>query len=61
MILYAAPPELQPQQVEPDLAGLKATMAAAHPDHGGTNEAFIAARRQFVAARARARHQRKAS
>jgi hypothetical protein len=34
-----------------DLKALKAKMAAAHPDHGGTSAAFIAARREYVAAR----------
>src|SRR5262249_16882746 len=30
---------------------LKAEMAAAHPDHGGTSQAFMAARRRYVRAR----------
>jgi hypothetical protein len=34
-----------------DLHQLKAAMAAAHPDKGGTNEAFVAARKAYVAAR----------
>jgi hypothetical protein len=33
------------------LAELKAKMAAAHPDRGGSSAAFIAARREYVAAR----------
>jgi hypothetical protein len=33
------------------LSELKAAMAAAHPDRGGSNEAFIAARVRYVAAR----------
>ena len=38
-----------------DLTHLKAEMAAAHPDRGGSNAAFIEARRRYVAARRRAR------
>jgi len=33
-----------------DLAALKRAMAAAHPDRGGSNEAFIAARERYLAA-----------
>jgi hypothetical protein len=33
------------------LRQLKAEMAAAHPDHGGTSEAFIAARQRYVDAK----------
>jgi hypothetical protein len=36
---------------QPDLRQLKAKMAAAHPDRGGSNEAFIAARERYVTAR----------
>jgi hypothetical protein len=35
-------------------AALEQAMADARPDKGGTNEAFIAARKKYVAARARA-------
>jgi hypothetical protein len=35
----------------PDLAALKAAMAAAHPDKGGSPAAFIEARQRYVAAR----------
>jgi hypothetical protein len=38
-----------------DLARLKAEMAAAHPDKGGTSAAFIEARQRYVAARRYAR------
>jgi len=38
-----------------DLAHLKAEMAAAHPDRGGSNSAFIEARKRYVEARARLR------
>ncbi len=34
-----------------DLAALKQAMADAHPDHGGSTAAFIAARARYVAAR----------
>jgi hypothetical protein len=40
---------------KPDLAQLKAEMAAAHPDKGGSSAAFIAARKAYVEARRRAR------
>jgi transposase len=33
------------------LRRLKAEMAAAHPDHGGSNEAFIAARERYLGAK----------
>jgi hypothetical protein len=36
-----------------DLATLKAAMAAAHPDRGGSPEAFVAARRAYEAERDR--------
>jgi len=46
--LYAAPPEVMPARPEsPDVRGLKAAMRAAHPDMGGTDAAFIAARRRY--------------
>ena len=44
----------KPQQV--DLKQLKAAMAAAHPDKGGSNAAFIAARQIYQEAKAAARH-----
>ncbi|MFI6123242.1 hypothetical protein ACIBCU_26275 [Streptomyces sp. NPDC051064] len=61
-MLFAEPPELpetrlrkprwyQPASSQPDLKALKAAMAAAHPDRGGSNEAFIAARQRYVHAR----------
>jgi hypothetical protein len=40
---------------EPDLLELKAAMAAAHPDKGGTSKTFIAARERYLAAKARQR------
>jgi hypothetical protein len=45
----------QDQEPLPDLKTLKAEMAAAHPDRGGTGPAFIAARKAYVEARRRAR------
>jgi hypothetical protein len=41
----------------PDLSELKAAMAAAHPDRGGSDEAFIAARARYVAVRRAVRRQ----
>jgi hypothetical protein len=38
-----------------NLAELKAAMATAHPDRGGSNAAFIEARKRYVEARRRAR------
>jgi hypothetical protein len=45
------PPEWHPEA--PDLRELKAAMAAAHPDRGGSNGAFIEARKRYLAARQR--------
>ncbi|MCU1617324.1 MAG: hypothetical protein JWO98_4864, partial [Frankiales bacterium] len=44
------PPRPAPSYI-PDLKQLKAEMAAAHPDRGGTNEAFIAAHEKYQRAR----------
>lgn len=54
--LYATPPELadRRQPEPPDLAELKAAMADAHPDRGGTDAEFIAARARYERAKARA-------
>jgi hypothetical protein len=41
----------QEQNKPPDLHQLKAAMAAAHPDRGGSSAAFIEARQAYVAAR----------
>jgi len=38
----------------PDIRHLRREMAAAHPDAGGSNEAFIAARERYERARAQA-------
>lgn len=43
------------RESKPDLAALKAAMAAAHPDRGGSNAAFIEARRAYVDAKRSAR------
>lgn len=48
--LHLSPPELQ-QHAKPNLAALRADMAAAHPDRGGSDEAFIAARTRYETAR----------
>ncbi|MFD3640676.1 hypothetical protein [Streptomyces griseus] len=63
LLLFAKPPVFpdvslrQPQRHQPapapDLKALKAAMAAAHPDRGGTNAEFIAARQRYVQARDR--------
>ncbi|MFI5739127.1 hypothetical protein ACIA9I_12230 [Streptomyces anulatus] len=42
--LHAQPPQTFPPQWDLDLPRLKAEMAAAHPDRGGTDAQFIAAR-----------------
>jgi hypothetical protein len=48
--LCLRPPYLEPDE-KPDLAQLKDEMAAAHPDRGGSNQAFIEARKRYVEAR----------
>ena len=48
--LHLEPPVIE-QAKKPDVAALKAEMAAAHPDVGGTDETFIAARRRYEAAK----------
>ncbi|MER5816843.1 hypothetical protein [Streptomyces californicus] len=48
--LYLNPPELE-QATKPDLGQLKAAMAAAHPDRGGTDAEFIAAHARYENAR----------
>ena len=54
--LYLKPPlRHEPEPDLPDLAELKAEMAAAHPDRGGSNAAFIEARKRYVEARRRQR------
>jgi hypothetical protein len=50
--LYLQPPQPETHnEPAPDLSHLKAEMAAAHPDRGGSNAAFIEARARYVAAR----------
>ncbi|MCG8971775.1 hypothetical protein [Streptomyces sp. CL12-4] len=49
--VYLNEPVLEEDQ-RPSLDELKAAMAAAHPDRGGTDEGFIAARRRYERARA---------
>ncbi|MFF1650176.1 hypothetical protein [Streptomyces sp. NPDC058240] len=51
--LYLSPPELE-QATKPDLASLRAAMAAAHPDRGGTEAGFITARQRYEDARTKA-------
>ncbi|MFD5678537.1 hypothetical protein [Streptomyces sp. NPDC127040] len=52
--LYLAPPKV-PTQPEPAfLQELRQAMADAHPDRGGTNAEFIAARQRYERARATA-------
>lgn len=48
--LHLAEPEIPTRHQPQSLAELKVAMAAAHPDRGGTDEAFIAARRRYEAA-----------
>jgi hypothetical protein len=55
-VLYAEPPYHmlnieRVRQARLRLAQLKTEMAAAHPDCGGTNAAFIEARKRYVATR----------
>ncbi|MFB7736226.1 hypothetical protein ACFC08_17935 [Streptomyces sp. NPDC056112] len=50
--LHLAPPEIPSRPKPPSLAELRKAMADAHPDRGGTDEAFIAARARYEKARA---------
>ncbi|MER6351240.1 hypothetical protein ABT186_05160 [Streptomyces sp. NPDC001634] len=52
--LFATPPEIPKPVTPPSVKELKAAMAAAHPDRGGTDEAFIAARERYLKALRRA-------
>lgn len=51
--LHLAEPEIPGRPKPPSLMELKQAMADAHPDRGGTDEAFIAARRRYETARDR--------
>jgi hypothetical protein len=51
--LHLKPPELPDYRKTPLLAELRAAMAEAHPDRGGTEAAFIAARARYEAAKKR--------
>lgn len=51
--LYLRPPEIPHQPKPPSLPELRKAMADAHPDRGGTDEAFIAARQRYERARAK--------
>lgn len=53
--LYLREPEIPGRPKSPSLTELRQVMADAHPDRGGSDEAFIAARARYEAARARAR------
>lgn len=53
--LYLQPPVLEAYAPAPDLAELKAAMRAAHPDMGGTHEAFLEAHERYERARVNAR------
>ena len=55
--LYLAPPPSREHAPLPNLPELKAAMAAAHPDRGGSSEAFIEARVRYERARHDARGQ----
>ncbi|MEI5100344.1 hypothetical protein RB200_19675 [Streptomyces sp. PmtG] len=49
--LHLAPPEIPHQPKRATLAELKQAMADAHPDRGGSDEVFIAARERYQRAR----------
>lgn len=51
LTVYAQPPQIWPPHRDVDVARLKAEMAAAHPDRGGTDAEFIAARQRYEQAR----------
>ncbi|MCX5285959.1 hypothetical protein [Streptomyces sp. NBC_00198] len=50
--LHLQMPEIPTRPKPATLAQLKAEMAEAHPDRGGTEDAFIAARKRYESARA---------
>lgn len=50
-LLHLTEPEIPGRPKSPSLPELKAAMADAHPDRGGTDEAFIAARTRYEQAR----------
>lgn len=52
--LHLAPPELPGPPAKRSLSELRKAMADAHPDRGGTDEAFIAARTRYEQARIKA-------
>lgn len=52
--VYLNPPVLEDVR-QPDLEELKAAMASAHPDRGGSDAGFIAARQRYERARLEAR------
>ncbi|KPC75264.1 hypothetical protein ADL27_50050, partial [Streptomyces sp. NRRL F-6602] len=53
--LYLEPPSLEVYApAPPNLAELKAAMRAAHPDMGGSHEAFLAAHQAYEQARVNA-------
>ncbi|MFD6113638.1 hypothetical protein ACFWG0_26495 [Streptomyces yangpuensis] len=52
--LHLTPPEIPGPPQRPSLSELKAAMAAAHPDRGGTDAEFITARQRYERARASA-------
>lgn len=51
LTVYLQPPSVERPKA-PTVAELKAAMAAAHPDRGGTDAEFIAARARYERARA---------
>jgi hypothetical protein len=51
--LHLTQPEIPSKPQPPSLPELRKAMADAHPDRGGTNEAFIAARQRYERARAK--------
>lgn len=51
--LHLAPPEIPHQAKRASLSELKQAMADAHPDRGGTDAEFIAARARYERERAR--------
>ena len=51
--LHLVRPEIPDHSKQPSLPELKQAMADAHPDRGGTDAAFIAARQRYERAKAR--------
>lgn len=51
LTVHLHPPEVPERPPHRDLVALRAAMIAAHPDRGGSHEAFLSARREYESVR----------